>query len=71
MNWLAFVGVRADEALRRAASETGVSALTHDAAFTLERVAHQLDDPLEECARLGRTHGRPAQLYRATSLVLA
>ena len=62
--------LRADavgEALRRAASETGVSALTHDAAFTLERVAQRLDDPLDESARLGRTHGRPAQVWLSSS----
>ena len=62
--------LRADavgEALRRAASETGVSALTHDSAFTLERVAQRLDDPLDECARLGRTHGRPAKVWLSSS----
>ena len=62
--------LRADavgEALRRAASETGVSALTQDATFTLERVAQRLDDPFDESARLGRTHGRPAQVWLSSS----
>ena len=53
--------------MRRAASETGISALTHDAAFTRERVAQRLDDPLDESARLGRTHGRPAQVWLSSS----